>query len=209
MSLVHRLRSSTAYRSLYAPADDFWYRPIGVPYAGGVMIGPDTVETLSTMFGGLNMLCQDIASMPLIFHRRLPNGGKERATEHALYWILGWQPNLWQTAFEYIEMLVSHVALRGNFYAQIVTDPRGNVQQLIPRHPDRVTVEVLPSGAPRYVWRPPQGEPVTFTQDEMHHVRGRSKDGYRGMSLIEYGLRVFGAAMSSARTANHTVTASD
>src|SRR6185503_5061198 len=108
------------------------------------------------------------ASLPLITYRGLAAGGKERARDLPLYRVLRWQPNGWQTSLEYNEMLVGHLCTRGNFYAQILEGPRG-LEQLVPRHPDRMQVELAPSGRKVFTWLQPNGDTKKFTQDEMHH----------------------------------------
>jgi phage portal protein BeeE len=55
-------------------------------------------------------------------------------------------------------VLQGHVALRGNAYSQIITNPRGEIAELLPIHPDRVRIELLRSGEFRYrvtrpIWR--------------------------------------------------------
>src|SRR6185503_14807651 len=136
------------------------------------------------------------ASLPLITYRGLAAGGKERARDLPLYRVLRWQPNGWQTSLEYNEMLVGHLCTRGNFYAQILEGPRG-LEQLVPRHPDRMQVELAPSGRKVFTWLQPNGDTKKFTQDEMHHVAGFSSDGITGVSVIRYGAQSLGSAAAA------------
>lgn len=140
-----------------------------------------------------------MASLPLILYKRLSRG-KERATNHSLYKRLRWQPNPWQTAYEFEEMSEVHLCLRGNFYAKLVED-RGTITGLLPLHPDRVTAELLPSGMVRYTYLPKTGPAEILMQNQMHHRRGRSLDGVTGVSPIEYASQILSIAMAGERFA--------
>lgn len=201
MSLLMRLRAGDTFRASYAAWDDFWFNPDPYGNNAGIRVTPETALTLSAFWSAVTMKAADFASVPCLLYERLPERGRERATDHRLYRLLRWQPNRWQTAFEYFEMLSAHLDLRGNFYAEVVESPSaralGMVAELIPRHPDRVTPELLPNGRKRYIWRPPSAEPVVIPQERMHHVTGLSGDGIKGLSVIEYGARSLGIAMSA------------
>jgi HK97 family phage portal protein len=98
---------------------------------------------------------------------------------------------------------MGHVVLRGNAYAQIIPGKRGAVDQLIPRHPDRIQVETIQTRDGdlklRYIWTPPQGQPVTLTQDEVFHLRGISSDGVLGLSVIEHATNSLGLSLAAER----------
>lgn len=182
------------------PWDDRWYEPRGVMSIAGVPVSPEGAMRLSAVWAAVRILTEGIASLPCIVYQRLENDGKKRATAHPLYELLRHQPNNWQTAFEFWEMMMGHVVLRGNAYAQIVPGPRGAVDQLIPRHPDRMRVEAIQTTTGtrlRYIWTPPKGEPVTLTQDEVFHLRGLSSDGITGLSVIEAARDSLGLAMAA------------
>lgn len=197
--ILERLRSGASFRASHAPWDDFWYSPPGRSSGiEGIRVSPETALTLSAFWAGLTKKAKDFASLPCLLYRRKDPTGRERAIDRPLYRVLRYRPNPWQTAFDYQEMLSAHVDLRGNFYAQILDDPNtGEILALIPRHPDRMTPELLPSGRRRYIWRPPGKPEVILTQDQVHHVSGPSLDGVKGMSAIEYGARSIGIAMAT------------
>jgi phage portal protein BeeE len=75
-------------------------------------------------------------------------GGREPAPSHPLDELIRFQPNSWQTAIEFWEMMLLHAALRGTAYAEIVPGARGAVDQLLPLHTDRVRPQRLPGGDP-------------------------------------------------------------
>ena len=77
-------------------------------------------------------------------------------------------------------MMMTHLCLRGNAYNQIVPGLRGGVEQLIPLHPDRIKVELLPSAQRIYKYNQPEGGTRTFRQDEMMHTMWLSTNGVVG-----------------------------
>nr|MBA2628001.1 phage portal protein [Gemmatimonadales bacterium] len=139
--------------------------------------------------GCVRAITETVAMLPLITYKRLENGGKRRAADISLYHVLHDTPNEQQSAYEFREMLTGHMLLRGNGYAEIVTDDRGAVAELLPLHPDRVEVESIRVAGKlrrRYKVTEAGGSPRTLLQDEMFHLRGLSFDGVVGISVIEY-----------------------
>jgi len=99
----------------------------------------------------VSIVAEDVAKIPLDLYRRLPNGGKEPARGHWLRPLLR-NPNGWQTAFEFKEMMQASLLLRGNAYAVAIRDDRGIYPvKLIPIFPDRVTIYEAPNGEVFYV----------------------------------------------------------
>lgn len=187
---------ANAGTSTASPEDDFWYeaaiRALG---QGGV----EGAMRISAVFRCVRLLGETMGQLPLRLYRRLPRGGKERATEHPLSRLMALQPNSLQTAFEWREMMQGHLELRGYAYSRIeFTGSR--VAALWPMHPDRVKVEMLPGlNRLRYTWTPKDGPVVVLNQDEVLHLRGLASDGFQGLNPIEIQRRTleFNAAASN------------
>lgn len=194
------------FLATYAPWDDFWYTATPGRKSGiaGITVSPESALTHAAVWACTGLLEEGLSSVPLHLHRRLDDGGKERAVTHPLYWKLAWQPNPWQTAPEYESLAMNHVLMRGNFYAEILEEPQtGEVTALIPLHPDRVQGDLLPLGQMQYRYKPPQGVERIIPQRSMHHRRGRTFDGITGVSVITYGARTLGVAMADAQYAGN------
>ncbi|MEY5101235.1 MAG: hypothetical protein RJA36_3954 [Pseudomonadota bacterium] len=179
------------------PADDFWFSSVGVGTAAGVPVSSDSAMRLSTVYKCVRVRAETIGMLPLMVYRRLEDGGKERATDHWAYRLLHDQPNPWMTAMGLRSMMQAHLDLRGNAYAQIVTDGAGRVDMLLPLHPDRMQVEVTPGGAPRYIYTQADGTRRTYVFGELLHVASLSLDGYQGMNPIEAEREAIGAAIAA------------
>ncbi|HCZ49390.1 MAG TPA: phage portal protein [Gammaproteobacteria bacterium] len=176
------------------PTDDFWYSPVAGVRAPA---NADQALTLSAVWGCVRVKSETTAQLPLVMYRRLPNGGKERAVKHPLYWIVGKRPNPQQTSYEWRQMVQAHVELRGNGYCYIETDGEGRPVALIPLHPDRVKTELLDNGRLRYRYTPRGGSERTFVQGEILHIRGFVFDGYTGMNPIEVERNTIMGAMEA------------
>lgn len=178
------------------PTDDFWYMPTGSPTAAGVMVSPEHALRLTIVYACVKVLAETVAQLPLILYRRLDRG-KERATDHPLYWLIGRRPNVMQTSFEWREMMQGHLGLRGNGFSEILYS--GNrVIGLKPYHPDMVRVEDLHNGSWRYLVRDKQSDPERpLVRSEMLHLRGLSTNGIMGLNPIETEREAIGFALAA------------
>lgn len=188
-----------------AADDNFWYGPVGLGTASGMRVTPETALASAPVFACVKVLAESVAVLPLLLYQRLVDGSKTRAPEHPLFDVLHRRPNQWQTAFEFWSMSVSHVALRGNAYSQIVPGRRGPVDQLIPLHPDRVRVVREESGRLTYEVRPratgndrtTAAAPFVLTQDQMFHLRGPFSNGVVGQNPIEIAREPIGLSLAA------------
>jgi HK97 family phage portal protein len=182
-----------------APWDDFWYRPAGGEgSSSGMRVSPESSKRLSTVIACVSAKSRQLAMLPFKIYTDMPSGGKRVVTNHPLYPVLYDQPNEWQTAFEFKQMMQGHVELRGNAYAKKIPGPRGPVDQLVPMHPDRVRVEIIKnSGRLRYRYNNPlTGETEVLLQDEVFHLRDWCDVAAIGQSRISMALDVMGVALA-------------
>jgi HK97 family phage portal protein len=181
-----------------APWDDYWYNPLGTASASGMRITAESAKRVATVLACVNIIGRNIGMMPIKIYTEAPDGSKRAVDHHPLYDVLYQRPNSQQTAFEFKQMMQGHLELRGNAYAEIKEGPRGPVDQLIPMHPDRVTVErLIPSGKLRYVYN----DPLTATtrklmEGEVFHLRNFSDEGAVGQSTIGMACDTFGLALA-------------
>ncbi len=200
MSLIMRMLGAGVMAR--DPSDERYWGTAAQASISGVRVDAETALKISTVWACVGLISETIASLPLVMYRYRGDDGRERARNNPLYSILHDRPNEQQTAAEFREMMTGHVLLRGNAYAQIVPGPRGPVDQLIPIHPDRIppeNVEKLPNGRLRYQVRQDDGTKRAFNQEDIFHLRGPSKDGVTGMSIIEYAKDSFGLSLAAER----------
>jgi HK97 family phage portal protein len=170
----------------------------------GIPVSPETALECSAVLACVRLLSESIASMPTNLYRRLPDGGKEIASDQPLHEILAYQPNSWMTSFEFKELMQSWLLLWGNAYAYIKGSARrGAVDELIPLHPSRMDVKRLENGKLRYYYREPatiadpSPEPTEYRQDEIFHLRWLSSDGVRGYVPVALSRDAIGLARAT------------
>lgn len=176
----------------------------------GIRVTPDLAMTLSAMYSGVTMIGYDLSSCPLQVFRELEDGGKDRVKPVATKGGIGgfayrlrYLPNDQQTSTEFFLSMIAQWLLRSVAYAEI-TKPTGadQVGQLLPRHPDRVRTERLPSGKLRFQLREADGTERPVTQDEMFVCRDLSFDGgLSTVSRVAYGTESLGSALATGRAA--------
>jgi HK97 family phage portal protein len=113
--------------------------------SSGKTVNERTAMQTAAVYACVRILCETVASLPLHTYRHTV-GGKEKAKNHRLYYLLHDEPNPEMTSFVFRETLMSHLLLWGNAYAQIVRDGRGNVLSLYPLLPDRMAVDRTAGG---------------------------------------------------------------
>jgi HK97 family phage portal protein len=165
----------------------------GVSTKAGVAVGPDSALKCAVVYDCVRVIAEDVAKLPLILYRRTKDGrGKERATDHHLYGLLHDKPNDFQTSFEFREQMQGYLPLRGNAPA-LINRVRGEVREILPLHPDEVTVK---RGSDWRVTYRLRGEGEDRPASDILHLRGLSTDGFRGVSVISLARESIGLAMA-------------
>jgi HK97 family phage portal protein len=133
-----------------------------------------------------DLIAGSIAMLPLTMMRRdETTGSVVEAVEHPLFPLLRYQPNPWQTAHEFKQLMQGWLLLHGNAYAQI-SRTLGRVSGLVPVDPRRVTVETDGGMFPvRYRIVNTRNESLTVQPRDMLHLRGFSVDADKGVSRIQ------------------------
>lgn len=180
-----------------SPYGGFWFEPVGVQTTAGMRITADSALQLSAVYACVRIISSQFASLPFTLYRNRPDGGKDRVTDHPVYRLIARRPNPYQNAFEWREMMVGHLALRGNAYNQIVSDSRGNITALMPLHPDRMQILMQSNGGYSYRYTDLGGHLIHFTRGEIWHLRGLSVDGIIGLSPIALARNALGGAQAA------------
>lgn len=185
------------------------YNPSFAPNAWGYAIRPATYASSAAVLSNLSVATRCVslrsellASVPCKLYRRLPDGDRERVTDHPLALVLGDLANSLMTSFELREFLVRSLDLSGNAFARIERNGRGQVIALWPLAPSSVQIERLESGRLRYrVTQPGSRGPVVLLQGETLHIRASSEDGLAGRSPISIARGALGLAIAQSETA--------
>ena len=167
------------------------------------IITPDSAMQYSAVFACVRVLSETLASVPLHHYERLPNGGRKYAQDFELGNVLK-NPNPFQTGFEFIEVLMKHLATWGNAYSQITYDARGRVVELWPLLPQNILGSRIEGNRRIYQYQEENGRISSISNDVLWHLRGLGTglDGYSpvglmrravslGLSAEEFGKKFF------------------
>lgn len=178
------------------PSDD-WAALFGASLSStGVNITPDGAMRCAAVLSCVRVLAETVAGLPFIVYRRTESS-RERDPNLAVFKLLQTRPNRYQTAFEFREMLMAHCLLRGNGYAQKVYDRRGDVVELVPLNPTKVTPKMTSDGAVVYEFKSQTYQTITFSSDDIFHLKGMATDGITGVSPITYARETVGLSIAA------------
>jgi HK97 family phage portal protein len=169
---------------------------LGSSSVSGAYVSAESSMRIAAVHASVSVISKTVASLPLHVYERTSTG-KQRAVAHPLYELLHASPNAWQTSFEFRSMMQWNLCLRGNAFALIVWADRDRVLELIPLHPDRMTVGQLDDLTLTYEYLRPNGARVVFPAEEILHIRGLSSDGILGRSVISDARDVIGIAQAT------------
>jgi len=182
--------------------DQLW----SVPSSAGIEINQQTALASASVMACVMMLTEDVAKLPASLYRKRANGGREAVTDHPLAELLE-EPNDWQDWLEFAEMIQVGLVLRGNGYAVIIRDHRGDPVKLVPINPDRCALWEAPDG--RLFYRvTPFGlhemaelidQPYLIPFEDMFHLRGLSVNGLLGASRIALARDAIGLTIAQER----------
>ena len=174
--------------------------------ASGKYVNERTSMQMTAVYGCVRILSEAIASLPLQLYKYTDTGGKERAADHPLYFLLHDEPNTEMTSFVFRETLMTHLLLWGNAYAQIIRNGKGEIVGLYPLMPDRMDVDRDDKGRLYYEYTRgsddarttrPKDMVVRLSPYEVLHIPGLGFDGLVGYSPIAMAKNAIGLAIAT------------
>ena len=172
--------------------------------SSGIEVTEETAQKLTAFYRAIEILSQTVGMLPLKVYRRVDQG-KEEARDHHLWNLLHDTPNTIQTAMEYREMMQAHLVIGNNAIAVIERgNNSGRPQKLIPIDPRRVQLMRNTDGNGELFYRIQfRDGPLDFASSEIHHVKGRSKNGLWGDSRLLFGTDAIGRGLAVQSNAAH------
>lgn len=203
MSLINRALSAIGLeRRSVSGGDPYWSNFASLRNGP---VNDKTAQGVSAVYACVQAIAETTASLPLILFKR--NGDdRERASDHPLYRVLHDQANPEQTALEFREYMQAAVLLRGNAFARIVRGWDGQVRELWPLSPDRVSV-LRVGDKLAYDYTDTKGIVHRLLAHEVLHLRHRlGDDGVLGISPIAAARGVVELAIAEGQHGVNTFT---
>lgn len=169
----------------------------------GKLVNERSAMQMTAVYSCVRILSEAVASLPLHIYRYNDDGGKEKAIDHPLYFLLHDEPNPEMTSFVFRETLMTHLLLWGNAYAQIIRNGKGEVVALYPLMPNRMTVDRDENGRLYYTYNTSKedaptmkGSMVKLDSTDVLHIPGLGFDGLVGYSPIAMAKNAIGMAIA-------------
>lgn len=153
-----------------------------VPDAAAV--GVDGALQISTVWACVERRATVIASLPFFAYDQAGNGMKSLARASRLYSLLHDSPNGRMTPYEFWRAMVMNHDLRGNAYARIERDSRGEAVALWPMPADQTAAIVLPDGTMVYQYQI-DGDVAILAAANVLHLKGLG-NGTSGLDKLAF-----------------------
>jgi HK97 family phage portal protein len=179
VNIIDLLKGSDAYR----------------PSWSGKSVTVETAIRVSTVFACMRVIAEGVAQVPWKLMQQTDRT-RVPARDDPLYNLLASAPNEFQTSFEFREQIVMHCVLVGNAYVFVNRSVRGEVLELIPLNPARVTPKQHADWSMTYKVRGDDGREREFPAEAIWHVRGPSWDGWQGLQAVKIAREAMGLDMA-------------
>lgn len=166
----------------------------------GQTVTPDTALTISAYYGGVRVLAETLAMLPLQLYQK-QDRGRRMADESYLQPLLHEAPNPEMTSFEWRETLMGHVVAWGNGFSEIDWDNAGRIRALWPIPPNRVRLE-RKNGQLIYIVTLPKPDAngnreYGLSAYRVLHVRGLGSNGLVGYTPVQLHRQALGLALAT------------
>lgn len=164
-------------------------------YNGSTAYTTNKSMLLSAVYRCVEVISDSVAQLPLEPYKIDAQGYKVKFTSHPTYKLLNKEPNQRMTRFTFIKTLIVSTLLRGNGYAYIERDGKG----------DAVALHLLPTELVTIINPKTLKEPIkygiaglgTVESKDMIHILNFSYDGVVGISTLQHARHSLGLATDS------------
>jgi HK97 family phage portal protein len=178
----------------------FWAEMYGNQSSAGPYVTVDKALQLSTVWACVRLLAETISTLPCNFYERSSDTERTAARDHNLYQLLHNQPNADMTAAQFWECMTAAMLLWGDATAEKITSG-DTIVALDFLLPDRVGRRRLQSGRIEWSYLGFDNKRRVIPEDRLFRIPAFSIDGVIGLSAVQYGANVFGAAMAAEHSA--------
>ena len=164
-------------------------------YNGSTAYTTDKSMLLSAVYRCVEVISDSVAQLPLEPYKIDSKGYKVKFTSHPTYKLLNKEPNQRMTRFTFIKTLIVSTLLRGNGYAYIERDGKG----------DAMALHLIPTELVTIINPKTLKEPIkygiaglgTIESKDMIHILNFSYDGVVGISTLQHARHSLGLATDS------------
>jgi HK97 family phage portal protein len=164
----------------------------------------DKALQIATVWACVERRATTVASLPF-FAYEVSNGQKTLARGSRLYALLHDSPNARMTPLEFWRAMMMNHDLRGNAYARIDRDAKGEAYALTPMSADQVEMRILSDGTVVYLYSI-GSDVAVLAESSVVHFKGMG-NGTIGLSRLDYMRATTDEAANAQTTANRLFAA--
>lgn len=176
-------------------------RPLRSVHTNAPDVGIDGALQISAVWACIELLADNIASLPLFVYQ-VKNGLRNLARDSDLWRLFHVSPNSRHTSYEFWQFIIMNFLLRGNAYARLERNKRGEVIAMWPLSSDQVQVKVLEDGSLIYEYSV-NATVIVYSEKNILHFRDKG-NGIIGMSRLDYMKSSLNVAINAQNTTNNT-----
>ena len=163
--------------------------------SSGQTVNRNTSLNLSSFYGSVRNISEDIAKLPFYVYKVDKNGNKTKVP-HVATTLLSKQPSSVSIPFTFKQTLIEYALIEGNGYAYIERDANAKPIALYVLDSEFVTPQLYNNNLYYIIQDINTGVRGTFTQDEIFHIKGMG-DGYVGKSVVGYAAESIGKSLAT------------
>jgi len=168
----------------------------------GATVTNDTVMQITAFWRAIQILGGVVASLPISVYR-VTDTSAERLSDHPITRLIGRSPSPLYSKFNFMQTLILHLTVYGNFFAYIGRTGTGEVRTLKILMPERMKVKETSQGGVYYIYKQDSTKETRYSPDNILHISGLSWDGITGVEVLDSFKDTFGAAISSQDYVNN------
>jgi len=161
--------------------------------SSGATVTPQTILSIPAFYRAVNIISGVLCSMPLEVYSENAGGGTTTDKRHPVARLLNFRPSSMYTPYTFIETMILHLHVHGNFYA--IIRRTGITQDIVSldivANPSEVETTMTTRNEPRYLINKQSYKP-----ESVLHIKGISWDGILGEDTKTVHKENFGLALS-------------
>jgi len=160
----------------------------------------DGALQISTVWRAVEILTKLISTMPMMVYENKSNGMRVLARESSLWDLLHTSPNSRMTQCEFWGSMMMNLVLRGNAYARLDRNAKGEVIAMWPMPADQVEYRILDDGSEVYLYTI-DNDVAALSASNVLHVKEMG-NGIVGLSRLAYMRATLGETINAQSAAN-------
>ena len=175
------------------------YSPLSFSYNSSTSYKGNKAMLLSALYRCVDVISDSVASLPLEPYMMDKQGYKMKFYNHPCYNILNREPNNKMSRFTFMKTLVVSTLLKGDGYAYIERDNKGDVKALHYIDSGKVTINEETDGTISYSI---SGIKNRVSDKDMLHIINFTYDGIHGISTLTHARNTLGLASDAENHAS-------